>query len=179
MTGAKPISTPAISGSKLSAHEGTPLKDPSSYRSVVGALQYLTMTRPDIAYAVNQVCQFMSKPTDTYFNAVKRILRYIKGTLGHGLQFQASSDLSIRTYSDADWAGCPDDRRSTTGGCTFFGPNLVSWCSRKEYDSVLTGGPWLIADHYLTIRRWTPYFRSDEASIDRVEAWIRLPLLPM
>ena len=102
------------------------------YRSIVGALQYLTMTRPDITYAVNQLCQFMHAPKNSHLAAVKRILRYLKGTLGLGLSFRASSDFSLTAYSDADWAGCPDDRRSTTGSCIFLGPNLISWSSKKQ-----------------------------------------------
>ena len=78
MLAAKPLSTPAPFGFKLYQFDGDPLSDATTYRSIVGALQYLTMTRPDLSYAVNQVCQFMHAPTTTYFEAVKRILRYLK-----------------------------------------------------------------------------------------------------
>ena len=108
MLTAKPISTPVSSGSKLSAFQGDFIADVSLYRSLVGALQYLTMTRPDITYAVNQVCQFMYAPTTAHMVAVKRILRYLKGTQGFGLTFAARSSTHLTAFSDADWAGNPE-----------------------------------------------------------------------
>ncbi|CAL8990669.1 unnamed protein product, partial [Prunus brigantina] len=128
---AKPVSTPAISGKRFSITDGDPLPDATEYRSVVGALQYLTLTRPDIAFAVNQVCQFMHRPTTVHWIAVKRILRYLNGTISHGLFYRPSS-LHLIAYSDADYAGDPDDRRSTGGYCIFLGNNLISWSSKKQ-----------------------------------------------
>jgi hypothetical protein len=91
------------------------------------------MTRPDISYAVQHVSQFMGSPSDVHFEAVKRILRYLKGTLGVGLPICKSPDCSfLVAYSDADWAGCLDTRRSTTGYCIFLGPNLISWSAKKQ-----------------------------------------------
>ena len=129
---AKPCSTQVPTGSKLSFHDGDTLSNPSSYRQVVGALQYLTMTRPDLTYAVNQACQFMHSPTTTHLQAVKQILCYIKGTIDLGIHLTPCSSLTLHAFSDADWAGCPDDRRSTTGYCIFLGPNLVSWSCKKQ-----------------------------------------------
>ncbi|XP_021834130.1 uncharacterized protein LOC110773931 [Prunus avium] len=121
------------SRTSASRTDGSPLADPTHYRQIVGALQYLTITRPDIAYAVQHVSQFMSSPSDTHLEAVKRILRYLKGTLGHGLSLYCSANPSLLiAYSDADWAGCPDTRRSTTGYCIFLGPNLISWSAKKQ-----------------------------------------------
>ena len=113
---------------------GRPLSTDDSfrYRSVVGGLQYLTLTRPDISFAVNKVCQFLSQPTDAHWEAVKRILRYVKGTLHTGLKFRKADSTSISIFTDADWAGCPDDRRSTGGFAIFVGPNLISWSSKKQ-----------------------------------------------
>ncbi|XP_031485690.1 uncharacterized mitochondrial protein AtMg00810-like [Nymphaea colorata] len=102
------------------------------YRCLVGALQYLTFTRPDITYAVNYLSQFMHAPSLHHFHLLKRILRYIQGTISPGMQFFKPNKLSIRAYSDADWAGCPSTRRSTTGYCTFLGPNCISWASKKQ-----------------------------------------------
>jgi hypothetical protein len=90
------------------------------------------VTRPDLTFAVNKASQFMFEPTDDHWQMVKRILRYIKGTLSLGLTFQPGSHLALHAYSDADWAGCPDDRRSTTGFAVYLGPNLISWSSKKQ-----------------------------------------------
>ncbi|XP_028071844.1 uncharacterized protein LOC114274171 [Camellia sinensis] len=108
---------------------------PSSKHSIgcniVGALQYLTITRPELSYAVNQACQFMHSPTVGHFSSVKRILRYVKGTLAHGLHF-TPSHFGLQAYSDSNWAGDPADRRSTSGYCVYLGNNLVSWSSKKQ-----------------------------------------------
>ncbi|XP_019051493.1 PREDICTED: uncharacterized protein LOC109113961 [Nelumbo nucifera] len=119
--------------SKHSKVSGTSLKDPTEYRSVVGALQYVTITRPDIAYAVNRVCQFLHTPTIDHWAAIKCILRYLKGTMKHGFFFDSNpGPLSIQAFSDADWVGCPDDRRSTRGYAIFLGQNLIAWSSKKQ-----------------------------------------------
>ncbi|KAM1704686.1 hypothetical protein TB1_026177 [Malus domestica] len=112
MADAKPLSTPALPGRKLSLYEGEPLDDGTNFRSVVGALQYLLFTRPDIAFAVNQVCQYMHSPTTTHWAAVKRILRYLKATHDRGIVYKPGS-LSLTAFADADYAGDLDDRRST------------------------------------------------------------------
>lgn len=107
-------------------------EDSTCYRSVVGALQYLTLTRPDIAFAVNKVCQYLHAPTTTHWSAVKRILRYVKGTIALGHKIKRSSSMLVSAFSDADWAGCADDRRSTGGFAVFLGNNLISWSARKQ-----------------------------------------------
>jgi histone deacetylase 1/2 len=134
MTNCKSAPTPMSSTEKLSLYDGTLLTpdDNTQYQSIVGALQYLTLTRPDLCFSVNKVCQYLHAPTTTHWTAVKRILRYIKDTLGVGLSFQRSSSTLLSAFSDADWAGCPDDRRSTGGFAIFIGPNLVSWSARKQ-----------------------------------------------
>jgi hypothetical protein len=99
---------------------------------VVGSLQYLTHTRLDISFAVNKVCQFLSQRTEVHWEAVKRILRYVKGTIDTGLRFRKSSLLDVSIFTDADWARCVDDRRSTGGYAVFVGPNLVSLSSKKQ-----------------------------------------------
>jgi histone deacetylase 1/2 len=119
---------------KLSAHEGDPLgtTDVTRYRSIVGALQYLTLTRPDILFAVNKVCQFLHTPTTVHWRVVKRILRYLKNTSGLGLRIQKSLSTLVSAFSDADWAGSSEDRRSTRGFAVFLGSNLISWSARKQ-----------------------------------------------
>jgi hypothetical protein len=123
--------TPVDTSFKLSA-DGEPFSDPTLYRSLVGALQYLTLTRPELSYAVQQACLYMHDPRVPHHNHVKRILRYLKGTLDHGLHINSSSPTTLTAYSDADWAGCPDTRRSTSGYCVFLGNNLVSWSSKRQ-----------------------------------------------
>ncbi|SPT15711.1 unnamed protein product [Triticum aestivum] len=108
------------------------LPDASFYRSIVGALQYLTLTRPELLYAVEQVCLHMHAPCDAHWTAVKRVLRYIRGTMDLGLTLHASTALDITAYSDADWTGCPDTRRSTSGYCVYLGPSLISWSSKRQ-----------------------------------------------
>lgn len=108
MTGAKPYSALFVSGSKLSKFDGDLLSDPTEYRHVVGALQYCTITRPEIAYSVNQLCQHMHSPTSAHWTIAKHVLRYLKGSIDHSLSY-APGSLSLTTYSDVDWAGNPDD----------------------------------------------------------------------
>ena len=130
----KPVKTPLNTTEKLSVTSGTRLgvEDSTRYRSIVGALQYLTLTRPDLSFLVNKVCQFLHSPMTVHWEAVKRILRYVQGTIGLGLKIRKSNSMLVSAFSDADWAGCPDDRRSTDGFAVFLGCNLVSWCARKQ-----------------------------------------------
>jgi hypothetical protein len=131
-TQCKPCSTPVDTQAKLSATDGNPMTDATDYRSLVGALQYLTFTRPDISYAVQQVCLHMHAPREPHLSAVKRILRYLRGTLDHGLLLRPSSPSELVVYTDANWAGCPDTRKSTSGFAFFLGCNLVSWSSKRQ-----------------------------------------------
>ena len=131
MSHCKPSSTPVDTHSKLSA-DGVSVADPSQYRSLAGALQYLTFTRPDIAYAVQQVCLYMHDPREPHLSALKRILRYLQGTLDLGLHLHRTSPADLTVYTDADWAGCPDTRKSTSGYAVFLGDNLISWSSKRQ-----------------------------------------------
>jgi hypothetical protein len=127
-------STPLFSSEKLSIRGGEPLssEEATKYRSVVGALQYVTLTRLDIAFAINKVCQFLHAPTSTHLIVVKRILRYLSGTLGLGIQIRISKSLLISAFADADWAACIDDRRSTGGFIMSLVSNLISWSAQKQ-----------------------------------------------
>jgi len=124
MSDCKPCSTPVDTHAKLSAMNGDLLSDATHYRSLTGALQYLTFTRPDISYAVQQVCLHMHAPRDSHLSVVKRIVRYLRGTSHHGLLLRSSSPSELVVYTDADWAGCPDTRKSTSGYAVFLGGNL-------------------------------------------------------
>ncbi|KAI3673709.1 hypothetical protein L6452_39837 [Arctium lappa] len=127
----KPVSTPLPPHASFTT-DGLPFKDPTLYRSLVGALQYLTITRPDLSYVVNQVSQFLKAPTADHFQSVKRILRYVKGTISFGLTYSRPHTNSIHGYSDADWARCLDTRRSTYGYSIYLGENIVSWSAKKQ-----------------------------------------------
>lgn len=133
MTDCHPCLTPVDTKSKLEEETSPPVANPSLYRSLAGALQYLTFTRPDISFAVQQVCLFMHDPREHHFTALKRFLRYIKGTVSQGLQLQKSSITDLVAYSDADWDGCPNTRCSTSGYCVFLGDSLISWSSKLQH----------------------------------------------
>ncbi|GJW38691.1 ribonuclease H-like domain-containing protein [Tanacetum coccineum] len=132
MLNCNPTQTPVNTESKLGL-EGTPISDPTLYRSLAGGLQYLTFTHPDLSYAMQQICLYMHDPREPHLAALKRILRYVQGTLEFGLQLYASSETSLVAYSDVDWAGCPATRRSTSGYCVFLGNNLLLWSSKRQH----------------------------------------------
>jgi hypothetical protein len=129
MLDCQPSRTPVDTSSKLSS-DGEPFFDAPLHHSLAGALQYLTLTRPELSYAIQQACLFMHDPRVPHYNHVKQILCYLKGTLDHGLHINNSSTATLTAYFDADWAGCPDTRRSTSGYCVFLSNNLISWSSK-------------------------------------------------
>ncbi|KAK2980072.1 hypothetical protein RJ640_028801 [Escallonia rubra] len=130
--GAKPCNTPMNPSVHLTKDDGDRLDDPEKYRRLVGKLNYLIVTRPDIAYAVSTVSQFMSEPTVKHWAALEQILCYLKGAPGLGLLYSNHGHSYIECFSDADWGGSKLDRKSTTGYCVFVGENLVSWKSKKQ-----------------------------------------------
>jgi hypothetical protein len=131
MHGCRPVATPIEQNHRLSSGMGT-LIDRELYKRLVGKLIYLSHTRPDIAFAVSVVSQFMHDPKTAHLDALNRILKYLKGCPGKGLLYTKYGVLQVECYTDADWAGFLDDRRSTSGYCTFVGGNLVSWRSKKQ-----------------------------------------------
>jgi hypothetical protein len=132
LLGAKPATIPLDASIKLHNDDGKPHDDVSGYRRLIGKLVYLTNTRPDIAYATQQLSQFLHKPTATHFNAACRVVRYLKHSPGRGLLLPTSSDFQNLGFSNADSAGCLDTRRSTSGYCFFLGSSLVSWKAKKQ-----------------------------------------------
>lgn len=137
MSLAKPVKTPMAVSDTLSAFTSPTFDNPTLYRSTVGSLQYLLFTRLDLAFAIGKVSQFLHDPRLHHRQAIKLILRYLKHTSHLGLHFSPSSHFNLTIFTDADWAGCSDDRRSTSGFLIFFGHALVSWSSKKTTNCCL------------------------------------------
>ena len=110
ITDGKIVDTPIEYNYRLNSHDSEPLSDATLYRQLVGSLIYLTVTRPDISYAIHAIIQFMAAPRSPHYVVVLKILRYLKGTIFDGLHFSSHYSLTLQAYSDADWAGDPTDR---------------------------------------------------------------------
>ncbi|KFK29449.1 hypothetical protein AALP_AA7G135900 [Arabis alpina] len=132
MLDAKSVATPMADKPPLTKRCGTSLTDPTEYRMVIGSLQYLLLTRPDVAFAVNKLAQFMECPSTEHWSAAKRVLRYLCGTRDRGLFFSADNPTYLHAYSDADWAGDKDDYTSTGAYLVYLGKHLISWSSKKQ-----------------------------------------------
>ncbi|XP_026398227.1 uncharacterized protein LOC113294006 [Papaver somniferum] len=117
---------------KLLPSSGDPLPDPSIYRRLIDRLLYLQVTRHDITYSVNYLSQFMQQPCSSHLDAAHRVVRYLKGTVSHGIFLSASISLSLSGYTNSDWAGFPTTRRSTKGYFTMLGDSPISWKSKKQ-----------------------------------------------
>lgn len=131
MSSCKLTPTPMVSQRVLLPSYDPFFPNPRLYRSILGALQYITITRPDLAYAVNWACQFMHEPRESHYKAVKRILWYLKGTTHFSLNYSLEP-LILHAYSDADWAEDQLDMKSTTGYCVFLGLNPILWSAKKQ-----------------------------------------------
>ncbi|GKB57029.1 retrovirus-related pol polyprotein from transposon TNT 1-94 [Tanacetum coccineum] len=126
------IGTPMATKPKLDADlSGEPV-DQTDYRSKIGSLMYLTSSRPDIVQAVCYCARYQARPTEKHLKEVKRIFRYLRGTIHMGLWYPKGSGFELTAFSDADHAGCLDTRKSTSGGIQFLGDKLVSWMSKKQ-----------------------------------------------
>jgi len=130
-TNLKPSSTPMSAQQDLVSAD-SPISEQSEYRRVIGSLQYLTLTRPDIQFAVNKLAQYMSCPRPSHWTTMKRVLRYLAGTQRIGIRLSKVNDLTLTGYSDSDWGGDKSDRKSQTGVLVYLGNTLVSWISRKQ-----------------------------------------------
>ncbi|XP_019157998.1 PREDICTED: uncharacterized protein LOC109154723 [Ipomoea nil] len=130
--GCKPASTPMVPSHILSKSNGTPLTDASTYKRLVGRLLYLTATRPDIAYSVQQLSQFVDSPSTHHITATHRVLRYIKKAPRQGLFYPQNNDMKLNIFSNSDWASCTETRKSITGFYIFLGAALVSRRSKKQ-----------------------------------------------
>jgi hypothetical protein len=132
------VDTPMVERTKLDEDaEGTPV-DQTKYRSMIGSLMYLTASRPDLLFAVCMCARYQSKPTKKHLEAVKRVFRYLHGTVHMGLWYPKDTNMALTAYSDADHAGCQDTRRSTSGGAQFLGDKLVSWSSKKQMSTSIS-----------------------------------------
>ncbi|XP_020681678.1 uncharacterized protein LOC110099015 [Dendrobium catenatum] len=131
MTSSKPVSNPISSKIALKDKSYDPFPDPHLYRHLIGSLQYLTLTRPDIQFAVHQLCQHMHNPLNIHHEALKRLIRYIQGTANTGIPLHKDK-LLLRGYVDADWASNNQDRKSIYGYCNFLGTSLISWQVKKQ-----------------------------------------------
>ncbi|XP_052888074.1 secreted RxLR effector protein 161-like [Gossypium arboreum] len=132
MQNCKATSTPIAIGEKLSSHGNFEQVNESVYRSSVGCLFYLTATRPDIMFAVSLLSRFMHCCNEKYFQAAKRVLRYIKGTLSHGMLFNKAESLKLFGYTGSDWGGSIDDMKSTSGYVFTLGSTIFYWSSKKQ-----------------------------------------------
>ncbi|GJU42101.1 retrovirus-related pol polyprotein from transposon TNT 1-94 [Tanacetum coccineum] len=118
-------------------NQSTPV-DATLYRGMIGSLMYMTSNRPDLIYVVCLCAKYQAKPTEKHLNAVKRIFRYLKGTINMGLWYSKDTGMSLTAYSDADHTGCQDTRRSTSGSAQFLGDKLVSWSSKKQKSTTIS-----------------------------------------
>ncbi|XP_059627728.1 secreted RxLR effector protein 161-like [Cornus florida] len=132
MDDCKVVSTPLCPNTKLSQECTTEAVPSTLYRFIIGSLLYLIASRLDILYSMGLVARFQSNPRTSHFQAAKRILRYVKGTISYGLYYIFSPSISIAAFSDANWGGSLPDRKSTSGCCYVLGSNVVSWLSKKQ-----------------------------------------------
>ncbi|GKC78591.1 retrovirus-related pol polyprotein from transposon TNT 1-94 [Tanacetum coccineum] len=127
-----PVDTPMVEQTKLDEDlSGIPVEK-TQYRSMIGSLMYLTASRPDLVSVVCMCARYQSKPTKKHLEIVKRVFRYLQGTINMGLWYPKDIAMALTAYADADHAGCQDTRRSTSGSAQFLGDKLVSWSSKKQ-----------------------------------------------
>jgi len=126
------VNSPIVQGSKLSKDAGGVAVDESFYKQIVGSLMYLTSTRPDLVYSVSLISRYMARPTELHLQAAKRILRYLKGTFDYGIMYKKRSSNDLIAYTDSDYAGDLNDRKSTSGYVFLLSSGAVSWLSKKQ-----------------------------------------------
>ncbi|XP_057823915.2 secreted RxLR effector protein 161-like [Cryptomeria japonica] len=132
MVACKAFATPVALGEKLTKEDASPKVDATRYRSLVGSLMYLTTMRPDIMYVVSLVSRFMQDPHESHWRTAKRILRYVSGTQTFGIQYSPTDKFEVVGYTDSDWVGSMDDRKSSFGYVFSFGYGVVSRSSKKQ-----------------------------------------------
>nr|GEZ07519.1 retrovirus-related Pol polyprotein from transposon TNT 1-94 [Tanacetum cinerariifolium] len=133
-----PVDTPMVEKSKLDEDKEGKAVDPSHYRGMIGTLLYLTASRPDLQFAICMCAWYQARPTEKHVHAVKRIFRYLRGTVNWGLWYLKDSSVALTTFADADHAGCQDTRRSTSGSMQFLGERLISWSSKRQKSAAIS-----------------------------------------
>ncbi|GKB56980.1 retrovirus-related pol polyprotein from transposon TNT 1-94, partial [Tanacetum coccineum] len=133
-----PVDTPMVEKSKLDENKEGKAVDPSQYRGMIGILLYLTTSRPDLQFSICMCARYQARPTDKHLHAVKRIFRYLRGTINQGLWYLKDSSIALTAFADADHAGCHDTRRSTSGSLQFLGDRLVSWSSKRQKSAAIS-----------------------------------------
>ncbi|GKC90599.1 retrovirus-related pol polyprotein from transposon TNT 1-94 [Tanacetum coccineum] len=133
-----PVDTPMVEKSKLDEDKEGNAVDPSHYRGMIGTLLYLTASRPDLQFAICMCARYQARPTEKHLNAVKRIFRYLKGSVHRGLWYPKDSSFALTAFADADHAGCQDTRRSTSGSIQLLGDRLVSWSSKRQKSAAIS-----------------------------------------
>lgn len=132
MEDSKLVGTLMVTGCKLTKEDDSTLVDEKEYRSMIGKLHYVVHSRPDIAHAFGITTRFQKSPRESHLSAVKRILRYLKGTIDYGLWYPYSNNFNLKVFTDVDRASNVHDQKSTTDGSFFLGGRLVSWMSKKQ-----------------------------------------------
>ncbi|GJX30580.1 retrovirus-related pol polyprotein from transposon TNT 1-94 [Tanacetum coccineum] len=132
MESSDPVDTPMVAKSKLDEDTQGKAVDPTHYRGMIGTLMYLTASRPDLTFVVCMCVRYQAKPTKNHLHAVKRIFKYLRGTVNRGLWYPNDSSIALTAYADADHAGCQDTRRSTSVCMQLLGDRLVSWSSKRQ-----------------------------------------------
>nr|GFC42241.1 uncharacterized mitochondrial protein AtMg00810-like [Tanacetum cinerariifolium] len=126
-----PVDTPMVKKSKLDEDKEGKAVDPSHYHGMIGTFLYLTASRPDLQFAICMCARYQARPIEKHVHAVKRIFRYLRGTVNQGLSYPNDSSVALTAFADADHAGCQDTRRSTSGSVQFLGERLISWSSKR------------------------------------------------
>jgi hypothetical protein len=173
MEDSKAMTTPTSTTTALDADEEGEHADQKEYRSMIGSLLYLMATRPNIQFSVCLCSHFQASPRTSHRQAVKRIFRYLRHTPDFGIWYSASCSLALHGFSDADFAGCRLDRKSTSGTCQFLRSSLVSWSSRKQSSVAqsTTEVEYVAAASCCSQLLWISYTMSDFG-----EEYTRVPL---
>nr|GFD48015.1 uncharacterized mitochondrial protein AtMg00810-like [Tanacetum cinerariifolium] len=130
--------TPMVEKSKLDEDKEGKAVDPSHYRGMIGTLLHLAASRPDLQFAICMCARYQARPTEKHVHAVKRIFRYLRGTVNRGLWYPKDSFVALTAFADADHAGCQDSRRNTSGSVQFLGERLISWSSKRQKSAAIS-----------------------------------------